>query len=462
MRVAQIHDANKRAYMSTGNLLATPRPVNSDWRAKFHLGKKNKRRSTELGLLIISIIITVSAYVVASLGKSATIPSNIIPILAALLALSLTAHVGTRKLAPNADPIMLPVASLLNGLGFVMITRIDYHEAILQAIWSAVGVAGYLASLYFIRNSAVLDRYRYLLGAGGIALLMLPLVPKLGININGVRLWIHLGPLTFQPVEAAKLLLAVFFASYFVEKRELLGHPIGGDKKVTLIEFRALGPIFAAWGISLLIMTAERDVGFSLLIFLIFIITLWLATSRKTYLILGSGLFGLGTIVASIIFSHVRDRLVVWLNPWKYASTIGYQLIQGQFALGYGGVGGTGLGRGHPTIIPVVASDYIFAAIGEEMGLLGTTAIVFAFLILVGAGLRAALRAKNDFSKLLAASFTAIIGLQSFFIMAGIVRLLPLTGVTLPFVAYGGSSLVANYVLISILMRISHEGNVLQ
>ncbi len=445
--------------MSTGNLLATPPSTKMGWRARLHLGKKNKRRSTELGLLIISIIITVAAYIVASLGKTSTIPENVIPILAVLLALSLAAHIGTRRLAPNADPIILPIASLLNGLGFVMITRLDYHEALLQAIWSAVGVGCYLATLYLVRNSAVLDRYRYLLGISGIALLILPLVPKIGVNINGVRLWIHLGPLTFQPVEAAKLLLAIFFASYFVEKRELLGHPIGGDRKVTLIEFRALGPIFAAWGISLLIMTAERDVGFSLLIFLIFIITLWLATSRKTYLVLGGGLFGIGTVIASMIFSHVRERLIVWLNPWKYATTIGYQLIQGQFALGYGGVGGTGLGRGHPNIIPVVASDYIFAAIGEEMGLLGTTAIVFAFLLLVGAGLRAALRARNDFSKLLAASFTAIIGLQSFFIMAGIVRLLPLTGVTLPFVAYGGSSLVANYVLIAVLMRISNEGN---
>lgn len=386
-------------------------------------------------------------------------PGNVIPVLVALLALSLAAHIGTRRLAPDADPVLLPLVSLLNGLGFVMITRLDYHEAILQATWSAVSVVGYLASLYFIRNSSLLDRYRYLLGIAGIGLLMLPLVPKLGLDIYGERLWIHLGPLTFQPVEAAKLLLAVFFASYFVEKRDVLGHPIAGDKKVTLIEVRALGPIFAAWGMSLLIMTAEKDVGFSLLIFLIFIITLWLATSRKTYLLLGGFLFGLGTVVASTIFYHVRERIIGWLNPWKYASTIGYQLIQGKFALGFGGVGGTGLGRGHPTIIPVVTSDYIFAAFGEEMGLLGTTAIVFAFLLLVGAGLRAALRAKNDFSKLLAASFTAILGLQSFFIMAGIVGLLPLTGLTLPFVAYGGSSLVANYVLIAVLMRISHEGN---
>ncbi len=445
--------------MSSGNLLATPDTESPGWRTRLRLGSKNRRRSTELGLLIIAIIITVSAYIVAALGKTAAIPGNIVPILVALIALSLAAHIGTRILAPNADPVMLPIASLLNGLGFVMITRLDYHEAILQAVWSAVGIVGYLGALYFIRNSSVLDRYRYLLGVAGIGLLMMPLVPKLGVDIGGVRLWIHLGPLTFQPVEAAKLMLAIFFSSYFVEKRELLGHPIGGDKKVTLVEFRALGPIFAAWGISLLIMTAERDVGFSLLIFLIFIITLWLATSRKTYLILGGALFGLGTITASLIFYHVRERLIVWFNPWKYATTIGYQLIQGQFALGFGGVGGTGLGRGHPTIIPVVASDYIFAAIGEEMGLLGTTAIVFAFLLLVGAGLRAALRARNDFSKLLAASFTTIIGLQSFFIMAGIVRLLPLTGVTLPFVAYGGSSLVANYILIAVLMRISHEGN---
>lgn len=423
------------------------------------LGPPSSKRTTELGLLVIAIIVTISAYVIASLGQTATIPGNLVPILIALIVLSLAAHVGTRKLAPNADPVILPIASLLNGLGFVMITRLDYHEALLQAIWSAVGIIGYLATLALVRNSAILDRYRYLLVIGGIVLLILPMVPKLGVNINGTRLWVRLGPLTFQPVEAAKLMLAVFFSSYFVEKRELLGHPIGGNKKQTLIDIRALGPIFVAWGVSLLIMTVERDVGFSLLIFLIFIITLWLATSRKTYLFLGGGLFGVGAIVASLIFYHVRERIIIWLDPWKYAANIGYQLIQGQYALGFGGIGGTGLGRGHPSIIPVVSSDFIFAAIGEEMGLLGTTAIVFAFLLLVGAGLRAALRAKTDFSKLLATSFTIIIGLQSFFIMGGIVRLLPLTGVTLPFVAYGGSSLVANYVLIAVLMRVSDEGN---
>lgn len=445
--------------MSSAIQAISPHQKGSGWRHTLRLGPANKRRSTELGLLVISMIISLAAYLIASLGRTATIPANLVPILLVLIALSLTAHIGNRILAPRADPVILPIVSLLNGLGFVMITRLDYHEAVLQAIWTAVGVFGYLATLYFVQNSAILDRYRYLLAFGGIALLMMPLVPKLGVDINGARLWIRLGPLTFQPVEAAKLMLAVFFSSYFVEKRELLGHPIGGNKKVTLIELRALGPIIVAWGISLLVMTAERDVGFSLLIFLIFIITLWLATSRKTYLFLGGGLFAIGAVVASLLFYHVRERMIIWLNPWKYAANIGYQLIQGQYALAFGGVGGTGLGRGHPGIIPVVSSDFIFAAIGEEMGLLGTTAILFAFLLLIGAGLRAAFRAKTDFSKLLAASFTAIIGLQSFFIMAGIVRLLPLTGVTLPFVAYGGSSLVANYVLVAVLMRISDEGN---
>lgn len=445
--------------MNAGGSTLAQTPVQTGWRRVLHLGSPNKRRTTEFGLLVISIIITISAYVIASLGHTASIPGNILPILVVMLALSLAAHIGNRKLAPNADPVILPIASLLNGLGFVMITRLDYHQAILQAIWSAVGVALYIVTLALVRNSSVLDRYRYLLAGGGILLLIMPLVPGIGVNINGTRLWIHVGSLTFQPVEAAKLMLAVFFSSYFVEKRELLGHPLAGNKKSTIIEPRALGPIFVAWAVSLLIMTAEHDVGFSLLIFLLFIITIWLATSRKTYLFLGGILFAVGAGVGTLLFAHVKERLVIWLDPWKYAASIGYQLIQGQYALGFGGVGGTGLGRGHPGIIPVVSSDFIFAAIGEEMGLLGTTAIVFAFLLIVGSGLRIALRAKNDFSKLLAASLTAIIGLQSFFIMAGITRILPLTGVTLPFVAYGGSSLVANYVLIAILMRISNEGN---
>ncbi|MDA8207463.1 MAG: FtsW/RodA/SpoVE family cell cycle protein, partial [Actinomycetota bacterium] len=337
--------------------------------------------------------------------------------------------------------------------------RLDRPEALLQGIWTAVGVGAYIVTLLIVRRTEILDKYRYLFALLGLGLLVLPLAPGIGENINGARLWVHFGPMSFQPVELAKLALAVFFASYFIEKQDLLSGGLGASGRKFTLNIRVLGPLLAAWLGSLMIMTAERDVGFSLMLFLVFIITLWVATSRISYLVAGSALFAVGAVVASKLFGQVNERIVIWLDPWKYAETIGYQIVQAQYALGAGGLSGTGLGRGHPTLIPVVSSDFIFAAIGEEMGLLGTTAIVIAFVLLVGAGIRAAQRSSSPFASLLAASFTLIIGLQSFFIMAGIVRLLPLTGVTLPFVAYGGSSLVSNYILVAVLMRISNESS---
>jgi cell division protein FtsW (lipid II flippase) len=262
---------------------------------------------------------------------------------------------------------------------------------------------------------------------------------------------------TFQPVELAKIALIIFFASYFVEKRELLTLPTVRIGNRLFTDPRPFGPVVLAWGFSLLVMTAERDVGFSLLIFVLFISMLWMATGRMTYLVVGAILFVIGAFGASHLFGHVNDRIAVWLDPWKYANGIGYQVVQGQYALGSGGLAGSGLGLGHPGLIPVATSDFIFAAIGEETGLLGTVGIVMAFLLLVGASLRTALVAKSEFAKLLAAGIAAAIGFQAFFIMAGVVRLLPLTGVTLPFVAYGGSSLLANYVLIALLIRVSDE-----
>ncbi|HEX6476542.1 MAG TPA: FtsW/RodA/SpoVE family cell cycle protein, partial [Acidimicrobiales bacterium] len=307
------------------------------------------------------------------------------------------------------------------------------------------------------RHSRDLARYRYLLAFAGLALLLVPLAPKLGQNINGARLWVRLGPVTFQPVELAKIALIIFFASYFVEKREILTLPTVRIGNRLFTDPRPFGPVLVAWGFAMLVMTAERSVGFSLLIFVLFISMLWMATGRITYLVVGAILFVVGAFVAAHLFGQVNDRITVWLDPWKYANGIGYQVVQGQYAFGSGGLAGSGLGLGHPGLIPIATSDFIFAAIGEETGLLGTVGIVMAFLLLVGASLRTALVAKSEFAKLLAAGIAAAIGFQAFFIMAGVVRLLPLTGVTLPFVAYGGSSLIANYVLIALLVRVSDE-----
>ncbi|HET6875135.1 MAG TPA: FtsW/RodA/SpoVE family cell cycle protein [Acidimicrobiales bacterium] len=413
------------------------------------------RRTTELGLLLLAGVFTVGAYILASLGKAASLPANVVPFLVALLVLMAGAHVATRRLAPGSSQVILPLAAFLNGLGYVFIARLDPHLAGLQATWTAIGVGAYILTLVLVPRVQVLERYRYLVALAGIVLLLLPLVPKVGQNINGARLWIRLGPLTFQPVELAKIALAVFFASYLVEKRDLLATPTRRVGNLLLPDPRPFGPLVLMWGLSLLVMTAERDVGFSLLIFVLFIATLWIATGRSAYLGLGAVLFGLGALLADKLFPHVHDRIQVWLNPWPHANDIGYQAIQALYAMGSGGVAGSGLGLGRPELVPVVASDYIFAAIGEELGLMGTTLVVFAFLLLVGTGLRIALRARSDFAKLLAAGLTAILGFQAFFIMAGVVRLLPVTGVTLPFVAYGGSSLVANYILIALLIRTS-------
>jgi peptidoglycan glycosyltransferase len=261
----------------------------------------------------------------------------------------------------------------------------------------------------------------------------------------------------FQPGEFAKVVLAIFFASYLVERRELLGMVTWPKVRPFLPDPKFLGPVLLAWVASLVVMTMEKDLGSSLLFFALFIVLLWVATERTAYLGVGAVLFAGGAWFAYSSFAHVHDRVHFWLDPWRDASGKGFQAIQGWFALAWGGTAGTGLGLGNPDRVPVATTDFIFAAIGEELGLLGTIAIIVSFVLLIGAGLRIAIRADPPFEKLLAAGLTALLGIQAFIIMAGVTRLLPLTGVTLPFVSYGGSSLVANYVLLALLVRISDD-----
>ena len=419
--------------------------------------RRHSPRDTELGLLGLVALVTVGAYILATLGRTASIPANIVPFLGVLLLLLLAAHLATRKLAPMASPVVLPLAALLNGIGYVFITRLNSHLAGLQATWTALGVAGYVLTLAFVRRVQLLEAYRYLIATVGVLLLLLPLAPGVGQRINGARLWVRLGPLSFQPVELGKIALAIFFASYLVEKSDLLATPTSRVGNLLVPDPRPFGPLLLMWGLSLVVMTAERDVGFSLLIFVLFISMLWIATGRVAYLVVSALLFVLGAGVMSVLLSQVHQRITVWLDPWSHASGIGYQAVQALYAMGSGGIAGTGLGLGRPDLIPVVSSDYIFAGIGEELGMVGCTIIVAAFVLLVGACLRTALRARSDFSKLLTAGLSAVLGFQAFFIMAGVLRLLPVTGVTLPFVAYGGSSLVANYILIGLVARVSDE-----
>ena len=416
-----------------------------------------KPRRVEAGLVLMVGVVIVVAYALASFGASASIPANLGPFLVWMLVLLLIAHVATRRLAPAADPVMLPMALLLNGIGYVMIARLSNDVpggsdlAGLQSTWTAVGIGAYIGTLIVVPRVRILASYRYLLGLSGLALLALPLVPSFGRQINGARIWASVGPINFQPGEFAKIALAAFFAAYLVESRELLR---------TRLELRDLAPVGVAWVGSLAIMVLERDLGSSLLFFTLFVVVLWVASERALFLGIGAVLFAGGAVLAWSMFTHVQQRVDIWRDPWASPKGDGFQIVEASFALADGGLTGTGLGQGEPDRIPFVESDFIFAAVGEELGLAGSTAILMTFLILIGSGLRVALRADRPFEKLFAVGLTTLLGVQAFIIMGGVLRVVPLTGITLPFVSYGGSSLVANYVLLALLMRMSHEQRV--
>ena len=413
------------------------------------------RRGVELGLVLLAGVITACSYMLASLGERSSMPARMIPFMIFVLSLLAVAHIVVRFTARGADPLLLPTAALLHGLGFVMISRLSDRWGGLQATWSLVGIAAFALTLLVIERVGDLRRYQFTCLAFGVGLLLLPLVPGLGFTSGGARIWVSVGPINFQPGEFAKILLAIFFAAYLAERKELIvqGHTtIFG---ITLPELRHLGPILLAWGMSVVVMVGEKDLGSSLLFFTLFVVMLWVATERTSFLVVGLGLFAGGATIAYNLFSHVQTRVDIWLNPWDQYTTRGYQPVQALFALANGGLTGTGLGLGDPGAIPAAHNDFIFAAIGEELGLMGATAVLAAFMLLVGAGMRTALRAQRDFEKLLATGLTTIAAVQTFIIIGGVLRVVPLTGVTLPFMSYGGSSLVANYVLLAILIRIS-------
>ncbi len=415
------------------------------------------RRRTELGLLILVVILTGGLYALAGFGKAGNLPANIGPFLGILFALLLIAHLAMRRLAPNADPILLPVAGLLNGIGYVFIARLSPHEARLQAFWTFLGIAVFIGTLVVVKRARHLERYRYTFAFVGIGLLLLPLLPGIGEDINGARLWIHLGSFNFQPGELAKLALAVFFASVMVERADLLSRGTRRVGRFLVLDPRYLAPMLAAWGLSLVIFLAENDLGSSFLFFALFIGLLWVATGRAYYLGLGAGLFAIGAVLALKVVGHAQSRVQAWLDPWQHAQTSGYQIIQGVFSIGAGGLWGVGPGQSSAGHIPEASTDLIFAVIAGEIGLIGATGLLIAYMLLVGTGLRVAVRCDNPFEKLLAAGLSLILGVQTFVIVGGVTRLIPLTGITLPFVSYGGSSLIANYLLLALLVRISHD-----
>jgi peptidoglycan glycosyltransferase len=418
-----------------------------------------RRRRTELGLLVVVMIIIGSAYTLASLGRTASIPANIGPFLGIVLGLFLVAHVATRRLAPRADATLLPLAALLNGFGYVFIARLNEGLAGQQAAWTAVSMIGFVLTLLVVRRARDLMRYRYTIGLLGVALIVVPLVPVIGRSINGARIWTKIGPVSFQPGEFAKLALAIFFAGYLVDRREVLGMATFRLGPLRIPDPKYLAPVLLAWAFSLVVMVFERDLGSALLFFVIFLTILWVATERLWYVVVGLILFAIGAYGSYVAFGHVHDRVAMWINPWQDPLGKGYQIVQATYALAWGGTGGTGLGLGVGGRIPYQETDFIFAIIGEELGLAGASAVMFAYLMLTGTGLRMAIRSQDAFTKLLATGLTALVALQSFIIMAGVIRLLPLTGVTLPFVSYGGSSLVSNWILIALLVRISDDVN---
>ena len=432
--------------------------------------KSKPRRRSELGLLLVGVLVVTFAYVLATLGVYDRLPVRLVTFVAILLGVAMFTNLVNRWLVPEADPVLLPVVLVLNGLGFVMIMRLAPYDGLVhlagsQAVWSLCGLTAYMGTLLVVRRSRDLERYRYLLLLAAILLLVMPLLPRLGNspeNIDGVKLWVRLGPVSFQPVEISKLLLVIFFASYFVEKRELLTmstHRVGNH---LLPDLRPFGPITFAWACAIAVILLEKDIGFSLLLFILFLSMLWVTTGRWTYLAVGILAFVVGTYFAARVLTQIGGRINDWLDPWRYLppgpNQSGYQSVLAELGLAQGGVTGTGFGLGAPQAIPVAESDFIFAALGEELGLIGAAAVIVGFILVVGSGLRASLRARSEFSKLVALGLTVTLGFQAFLIMAGDTRVLPLTGVTLPFVSYGGSSLIANYMLIALIMRISHEG----
>jgi cell division protein FtsW (lipid II flippase) len=415
-------------------------------------------RRTEVVLLVIVNLLVTVLYGLASLGDKGRLPGTLWLFLAIMFALSAMAHLGIRRYAAHASQILLPLAVLLNGIGYVEIARWNPPYAKNQALWAALATAGLVLTLKMVKRIRDLDRFRYISLVVAIVLMLLPFVPGIGLSVSGARLWVHFHSYTFQPVEISKILLAIFFASYFAANRDMLTVGTMSLGRLNLVSPRTLLPIVLAWGFALAVLGLENDVGFAMELFALFVSMLWITTGRRQYLAAGVVFFAVGGYAVTQLFSHVHTRITVWLNPWHHLDIGGLQLIQGWFALSAGGLSGTGLGLGQAgRWVTNTTSDMIFSAVGEELGLFGVAIVLGALLLFVAEGFRIAQRARSEFSRLAAATLSLTIGYQSFFIVAGILRILPLTGITLPFVAYGGSSLISNYILLALLLRISQE-----
>ena len=417
-------------------------------------------RNRELSLLILALLLGCGALALVALARDRADVASAAPLMALLTVFYIAGHIVMRRLAPNADPLILPLAAVLNALGLAAIYRLS-PEGLgpTQVTWTLVGLACFVATLLLVRDFTVLSRYKYILGFIGVGLLLLPMTP-LGVTVNGARLWVGFGSYRFQPGEIAKICLVIFFAAYLADRKELLAIASRRLAGLHFPDIKHFGPLLVMWGLSLCVMFFEKDLGSSLLFFSIFLVMLYVATARIAYVAIGSLLFAGGAFLGYQAFSHVQSRVQVWLDVFNpdHIQAEGYQLSQSLFALATGGLFGTGLGRGRPDLIPEAPTDFIFSVIGEELGLLGTAGILVCFMLLVARGLRASLRTRDDFGQLLASGLTAIFAIQTIIIIGGVIRALPLTGITLPFMSYGGSSLLSNFILIGLLIRISDQG----
>jgi cell division protein FtsW (lipid II flippase) len=421
------------------------------------------RRGFELLLLVVSVGIATAAYALVGLAIEGVLPVRLLAVGAGLLGVGLALHVVVRVVAPYADPVIMPIALLINGLGLVMIHRLDLAEgsslAVRQLGATAVGVAAAAVVLVVLRDHRRLRARTYTAMVVGLVLLLLPLVPGIGTTVNGATIWIDLGVTTFQPAELGKIAIIVFFAGYLVVARDtlsLVGPKILG---LRLPRARDLGPILVAWLASVGVLVFQRDLGTSLLFFGIFVAMLYVATERVSWIVIGLGLFAGGCVLAWRLFGHVQNRVAVWLDPFDpdliQATGGSYLVVQGLYGMADGGLLGTGLGRGSPEIVPFAESDFIVAALGEELGLAGLFALLVLYGILVQRGIRTAIGVRDGFGKLLAGGLAFSIALQVFVVAGGVTRVIPLTGLTMPFLAYGGSSLLGSWIIVGLLLRIS-------
>ena len=426
------------------------------------------RRVLELFLMLIALAVGIGGYVLTTLNRTGEIPSNLGIHIGILVALAIVAEVGVHFLAPYADPVILPIAVALTGMGLAMIYRIDLSldalgmdtVGVRQLMFVGIAIVLAAAVLVLVRDHRILRRYTYTFGLVSVVLLLLPMIPGLGKETYGARVWISLGPLSMQPGELVKITLAIFFAGYLVTNRDNL--TIGGPKVLGLRLPRArdLGPILVVWLVGVAILVLQRDLGTSLLFFGLFVATLYVATNRVSWLVIGFTMFVPAIFIAIKTFSHVRARFDVWLNalePDVYNAEAGgsYQLVQGLFGQASGGLMGTGWGRGYPQLVPLANSDFILSSFAEELGITGLAAILVLYLVLIERGLRAAIGVRDGFGKLLATGLSFSFAIQIFVVLGGITRLIPLTGLTAPFLAAGGSSMVSSWLAVALLIRVS-------